>query len=279
MPITPLPTAPDPTDPATFDDRAGLWAAALQPWTDQANALEESVEEMADEAAASALTAVNAPGTAATSTTSLSIATGSKNPIIQTGKALVKGMSVKMARTSAPGNWMYGEVDSYNSGSGSLVVIVSKVRSPDGTGPYTDWTIHLTPPIDFTSASTAEILAGTSDDVAVTPSGLRAASHQVDVADAATITLDLSAGENFVMTGNMTGNRVIGTPTGMADAVNRWFQFKVRPGGYAPTFSAAWDFGDYVPKFSTDPAKADIVTGFVRSSGKIEARMGKGFGI
>lgn len=39
MTITPLPTPPDPNDPATFNTRAANWVAALQTWTNQVNAL------------------------------------------------------------------------------------------------------------------------------------------------------------------------------------------------------------------------------------------------
>jgi hypothetical protein len=39
MTITPLPTPPDPNDPATFNARAAAWVAAIQTWTSQVNAL------------------------------------------------------------------------------------------------------------------------------------------------------------------------------------------------------------------------------------------------
>lgn len=94
----------------------------------------------ANSAAASAQTAVNAPGTSATSTTSLTIGTGSKSLAIQPGKALVVGMSVKVAYTTAPTNWMYGDVTSYDSGTGSLTVNVTKVS---GSGSYSNWTVSL----------------------------------------------------------------------------------------------------------------------------------------
>lgn len=95
----------------------------------------------ANNAAASAATAINAPGTSGTSTTSTLVGTGSKTLTTQTGKAWVPGQSVTIARTSDPANQrMSGVITAYNSGTGSLTVLVSVVI---GSGTYTDWTISL----------------------------------------------------------------------------------------------------------------------------------------
>lgn len=91
-------------------------------------------------AAASAATAVNAPGTSATSTTSLTIGTGSKTLTIQTGKSIVVGMSVKIASTASPTNWMAGDVTAYNSGTGSLTV---NSALTSGSGTIAAWTVSL----------------------------------------------------------------------------------------------------------------------------------------
>lgn len=78
----------------------------------------------------------------ATSTTSLSVTVGSKALTIETGKGFVAGQPVQIARTSDPSaTYMIGIVDSYNSGTGALVVDVSEVA---GTGTFTDWTISVT---------------------------------------------------------------------------------------------------------------------------------------
>lgn len=147
MPITSLPTAPDPSDPATFDDRAAAWAAALDPWTDQANALEENVEDLEASAAASAASAIAAPGTSATSTTSMAIGTGTKTPTIQTGKSWVKGQYVLLAHTSAVANWMHGQITDYDSGTGLLSVNVTMI-GPTAAGTYNAWTVSLSAPND-----------------------------------------------------------------------------------------------------------------------------------
>jgi hypothetical protein len=116
-------------------------------------------EAQADAAAASAATAVNAPGTSATSSTSLTLATGSQTLTVQAGKLLQNGMAVTIARTSDPVNTrMIGIVSAYNSGTGALDVNISVKK---GVGTFTDWTIILagepgtagTPGVDGTTAA------------------------------------------------------------------------------------------------------------------------------
>jgi hypothetical protein len=166
MPVTTIPTLPpapsDRTDPAVYNTTANNWAAALPAWTDALNDLGPEIEAIgnaaassastastqagiattkAGEAATSATSALTAPGTSATSTTSLTIGTGSKSLTIQTGKAYSLGQSIIIADTSAPGtNWMFGQITSYNSGTGALIVNVTTIN---GSGTITAWTVSL----------------------------------------------------------------------------------------------------------------------------------------
>lgn len=94
----------------------------------------------ATNAASSAQTALNAPGTNATSATSLAIGTGAKSLTIQTNKALVVGMTVKIAATASPTNWMVGDITAYNASTGALTVNVNAVQ---GAGTFADWTVSL----------------------------------------------------------------------------------------------------------------------------------------
>lgn len=167
--ITALPTAPSRADPANFRTRADAFMAALPTFATETNTVAGEVNTNATNAAtsastattqagtattqagnasasaaaaaASALTALNAPGTSATSTTSLSIGTGAKSLTIQTGKSIVVGMTLVIARTSAPTTTrMSGVVTSYDSGTGALGVTVDSVT---GSGTHTDWTVSL----------------------------------------------------------------------------------------------------------------------------------------
>lgn len=104
----------------------------------------------AGEAAASSASALAAPGTNATSATSLAIGLGAKTLTIQPGKSFVVGMSLKIASTVSPGNWMAGDVTSYNSGTGALVLNSVLIA---GAGTLANWTISVTAP---TVAATPE---------------------------------------------------------------------------------------------------------------------------
>ena len=183
--ITALPTAPNKINdsPAVFTVKADAWVDAMSLFTTEANALAAEAENnaataeakaleasgYADVAAASAATAVAAPGTNATSNTSLAIGTGSRSCTIQTGKFLVAGMKIIVARTGyTTTHWMYGTVTSYNSGTGALVFTSETYV---GTGTYTTWTISLTGP----GSGIQSITAGTG--ITVSGSGDKTISH------------------------------------------------------------------------------------------------------
>lgn len=79
-----------------------------------------------DAAQASALTAVNAPGTAATSISSMNVGYGLKALVLQPGKAFQNGMSVDMVSVAAPTTiWMHGKIDTYDINTGNTLVNVS----------------------------------------------------------------------------------------------------------------------------------------------------------
>lgn len=141
----------------------------------------------ASNAAASAVTAVNAPGTNATSTTSLSITEASKTLTIQTGKSIVVGMSMKIASTASPTNWMLGDVTAYNSGTGSLTVSVS---IKNGTGTFAAWTVSLTAP------ATGGGTLNTSLNYAV----------PVSIASATSVAIGAAASNIITITGSTTIN-------------------------------------------------------------------------
>lgn len=165
--LTPAPTPPaQRTDPVNFRARADLgvaWAPVNQTemgtLTTQfvasmtrvnlnateayANASEANVSSAAAlasqvSAAASAATAINAPGTAGTSTTSLLMQLGSRVFTTQTGKSFVAGQIVLCAATT--GNYMLGQISSYNSGTGALDVFITALA---GSGTFASWTISV----------------------------------------------------------------------------------------------------------------------------------------
>ena len=179
MTIPTLPTAPSRgSSPDTFATAADAWVAALPAWTIAVNALAAQATIDAatattqagisstqagnsatsaaaalvsqNAAAASALTALNAPGTTATSTTSTLTGTGTKTITIQTGKTIVAGMQVMIADATAPAeNLMRGTVTAYTTGTGVLVVSVDYAV---GSSTLANWVVSLTGAMDPTRA-------------------------------------------------------------------------------------------------------------------------------
>lgn len=105
---------------------------------------ELAAETAQDIAEAAALTAVNAPGTSATSASNLTVGTGAQSLVIQAGKSLVAGMALQIASTASPTNWMHGIITAYNAGTGALDVAVTYVS---GAGTFAAWTVSLSAPV------------------------------------------------------------------------------------------------------------------------------------
>jgi hypothetical protein len=125
MTITALPQAPSTSDPENFDSEADTFVAALSTMVTEFN---------------TDIALLNTISTQSTSVTSNTIGTGSKSFTVQTSKSYFQGMSLTIARTAAASNRMFAVVDSYNSGTGALVVTS---QASEGSGTFTDWTITL----------------------------------------------------------------------------------------------------------------------------------------
>lgn len=132
--ITALPPAPSRlTDaPDQFVLKADAFAGALGQFGIDINAL-----------AAYLVTITSGVDFNSTSTTSLTIGTGSKTLTVQTGKLYQLGQFVTVASSAAPANYMYGQVTAYNSGTGSFTV---NVTSTGGSGTIVSWSIGLATP-------------------------------------------------------------------------------------------------------------------------------------
>ena len=80
-------------------------------------------------------------GTEATSTTSITVGTGSKTFVVaQPTRAWTAGMALTIWSTSNASNRMSGTVTSYTSGTNTLVM---NITSSNGSGTLTDWEIGL----------------------------------------------------------------------------------------------------------------------------------------
>jgi hypothetical protein len=98
-------------------------------------------------------------GLSDSSTTSNSIDTGEKTFTVSTGKGFRGGMYLVIADTAAPStNSMSGQVTSYNTGTGDLVM---SILSATGEGTKTEWTISQTAIPTWATRST--VAGGTTD--------------------------------------------------------------------------------------------------------------------
>jgi len=106
---------------------------------------EYSAKKHAIDAAASAASASNSPGTQATSVSSIAIGMGSKSfTLVETGKNFVVGQWVLVASTASPSaNWMMGAITTFVSGTGACTV---DVVSTGGSGTLTSWSISQASP-------------------------------------------------------------------------------------------------------------------------------------
>jgi len=105
----------------------------------------------------------------ATSSTSLTIvAPGTINLTINTGKSFVPGQFVIVARTASPGDYMAGQVVSYNAGTGAMVV---NATASSGSGAHSGWTVSVTSIVSALELDSIIVLtSGTSWTV---PDGVR----------------------------------------------------------------------------------------------------------
>ena len=90
----------------------------------------------------------------ATSTTSLTIGTGTKNLTIEAGKGFTAGQAIIVAETAAPANYMLGQVTSYDSGTGALVF---DSTLEGGSGTASAWSIGVAA-IDTGTAQIGDIV-------------------------------------------------------------------------------------------------------------------------
>ena len=132
----------------------------------EAAAIGASVTAAAGSASAAAGSATAAQNYAAalsgTSTTSTTIGTGSKSLTTQTGKQFLAGQWVMVVRVADVNAWMFGQITSYNSGSGALTV---NVAATNGTGTYADWVVVLSGTRGATGANGAGVPAFSGSDV------------------------------------------------------------------------------------------------------------------
>lgn len=259
--IDQLPQPPSRVVPANFAALADAFLTALVAFGPQANNLAAYLNAAAVAAAASAASAINAPGTSATSTTSTAIGAGTKTFAVQTGKAFVVGQFVTIAQTTAPANWMIGQITAYDGAAGSLTIAVT---ATSGAGTIAAWTIGLSAPMQFLAAAAADLWAGTSSTLATTPAGLAAAAAPQALVDAATITPDFASGLNFTVT--LGGNRTLANPVNAQPGDSGVIVVtQDGTGGRALAYGSPWKFAGGVTPLSAAAGAIDVIAYLVVS--------------
>lgn len=148
----------------------------------------------------------------ATSTTSLTVGTGSKSLTIGADKGFIPGMEIVVAYTTTPTNRMTGTVTSYNATTGALVVNVTSVQ---GSGTYAAWSIGPAAMVSFDGQTFTDLrLSGkiTEPPVAMPALALNPSlgSNQTKTLTGnVTFTDNLSSGESMVLTITPAGYTMI----------------------------------------------------------------------
>jgi hypothetical protein len=158
----------------------------------------------------------------ATSTTSLTVGTGSKSLTIGASKGFIPGMEVIVAVTASPTTRMTGTVTSYNATTGALVVSITAVQ---GSGTYAAWSIGPAATVSFDGQTFTDLrLAGkiTEPPVAMPALALNPA---------------LGTNQTKTITGNVTFTDSVGNGESMV--------LTLTPGGYTMLWPAGikWWWG------------------------------------
>jgi hypothetical protein len=262
MPISALPTPPSRADAVNFSDRADAFLLSLPGFVTETNALATLLNNASAAAIAAATSAVNAPGTNGTSTSGVVIGTGAKAWVTQAGKSWVSGQFVLAVDTANVDNWMHGQITAY-AGTG----LTLNVLASNGAGTPTSWNLMIAMP--YVPATAAEIRAGTASNKIITPAGMIAALAEVTIADAATITLDMSTFINGVVT--LGGNRTFANPTVPAGTIGTTRRLRILQdgtGNRVPSWGSNfdWDLGAVVALSTAAGAEDDFFLDIVSAT-------------
>lgn len=146
---------------STDATNAGISAAAAA--TSAGNAATSETNSAAS-AASAAASAINAYGSRfGTSATSNSIGTGAKTYTTQAGLGILSGAFIVASDAMSPANYNHGQVTSYNTSTGSLVI---NVLDTGGTGTITSWNISPSGPAGASGAGSGTVNAGTAAQLA-----------------------------------------------------------------------------------------------------------------
>lgn len=256
--LTQLPATTGALNAAILDIDAAVIAAAGSATAAAGSATTASTAKVdaqaaRDAAQASAASALLAPGTSATSSTSLTISEGPQTLTIQTGKQFSIGQWVVISSAVSPANQMTGQITTHDNVAGALTVQVSSVG---GGGTFASWVVALTATVSVAAIRTPSNIAPASGTSTDNPSplltgslyyslyGLGMAASQWQVSIAA----DFST--TVLSTADVAGTATTYTVAAGILAVSTTYYWRVRYKDAEGTYSA-WSTGT---SFATDSA-------------------------
>jgi len=214
--MTPAPTVPSTLNPESFASDMDAFLAWMAVFSDEI--------EVAGTAFGQAING--------TSTTSLTVGTGSKSLNVGADKGFTPGMEVVIAYTTTPTTRMIGTVTSYDAVTGALVVNVTSVQ---GSGTYTAWSVGPTAVASYDGQTFTDLrLAG---KITETPVAMPALA----------LNPSLGSNQTKTLTGNVTFTDSLNSGESMV--------LKLTPAGYTmvhPSMKWLWS---QVPE---SPATGDI---------------------
>lgn len=203
---TPPPTPPTRGDATTFSARVAAFLAWIVTFVGELitatawfSTKSAEVAAASAEISAAALVAADAAGLVARSTTTVSVGAGSKSFHFVAPKPALAVMNRQVAAMLLSDNsiFMIGTITATDGTDDITLTVVSGGVS--GAGDYSDWQL-----IDAgflgKAATVAEIRAGISDVVAISPKGQRDAQAPVALTPGSTVTPNLVNGRRFTLT-------------------------------------------------------------------------------
>jgi hypothetical protein len=206
MAITPLPSAPLPTDtPAEFNSKAFAWVAALDDWTTEANALAVDVNDdanNAEDAAAIALASANFKG----SWSSLSGALNVPAAVYHSNKFWMLLNNLANVTTSEPGvsaDWV--EIETGGGGGGGWFSSVSEIGTNTNAAASTLYVFTADLTLTLPASPAVGALVGVSNRSGVTTCVIGRNTKKIQgLSEDLTVDI-LNAGFSLVYTGTNEG--------------------------------------------------------------------------
>lgn len=293
---TPVFTAPPPAPSRLVDNKAtyvpkadafagwlvtfaGQIAAGVQWIADQVVAItgySNSASAAASAAQSAAIAAAGATGYFDTLSTNVSCTVGAKALTLDhTGKSFANNQRVSLVRASNAAIRLSGLLSASNMvGPPAVTTLTVDQLSPAAAGgPFNDWFLILDAFLPPLAASAADERAGTDATKFSTPKSQTDAAAFITLTDASTVAWVATDGFNARVT--VTGNRLIGTPSGLADGETYTLHIVQGAGGpWTPSFSSAWELAGVA--FSATAGKEDkIVVQYNAARGKLEGNFRK----